>query len=113
MEKGEVRDLAPASFLSHGLPQATTGEAHNTTAQSTSARQAVNRRLTDLSGNCSPARTRGYNARSRNDRTFRTRGPPQAGQLPAANGRLSKRRKRVSSSLPRVRLSGKQPSPTS
>src|SRR5258708_22772695 len=100
MEKGEVRDVAPASFLSDGLAQATTGEAHNTTAQSTSARQAVKTRLTDLSGNCSPARTRCYNSRSRNDRTFRTRGTTLAVQLHAATGRLSNPRKSAPSCLP-------------
>jgi len=50
MRKGEVGDITPASFVSDGLAQATTGEAHNTTAQSTAMRQAVKTRLTDLSG---------------------------------------------------------------
>src|ERR1700722_10672988 len=107
MQKREVGDVAPASFLSDGLAQATTGEAHNTAAQSTAARQAVRTCLTDLSENSYPARTRGYNGRIGNDRSFRTRETTRTGQLHAANGKPSKQCTRFFSSLPRVRLPGK------
>jgi hypothetical protein len=72
MQKREVGDVAPASFLSDGLAQATAGEAHNTTVQSTAARQAVKNTSLILSGNSSPARTRGHNVRIGNNRSFRT-----------------------------------------
>jgi AraC family transcriptional regulator len=54
MRQRAVRDLVPASSLSDGLAQATTGQVHNTTAQSTAARQAVKTHLTDLSRNSFP-----------------------------------------------------------
>jgi AraC-like DNA-binding protein len=44
MWKRKAGNVAPASFLSDGLVQATTGEAHNTIAQSTAARHAVKTR---------------------------------------------------------------------
>jgi AraC family transcriptional regulator len=51
-----LEDLAPASSLSDGLAQATTGEAHNTTAQSTAASQAVKTRRIGFAGELPHAR---------------------------------------------------------
>ncbi len=102
MHKHEVRDLAPASFLSDRLAQATTSEPRTTTVQSTPTRQTVKTTSLILSGNSSPARTRGYNVRIGNNRSFRTFGTTRTGQLHAANGRLSKHRRRFFSSLPSV-----------
>src|SRR5258708_3074140 len=107
MHKHEFRDLAPASFLSDRLAQATTSEPRRTTVQSTPTRQTVKSTSLILSGNSSPTRTRGYNVRIGNNRSFRTFGTARTGRLDAANGRLPKHRRRFFSSLPRVRLSGK------
>jgi AraC family transcriptional regulator len=51
MQKHEFGNLAPASFLSDGLAQATTSEPHTTTVQSTAARQTVKTVSLILSGN--------------------------------------------------------------
>ena len=56
MQKGDSEDLAPASFLSDGLAQATISEPHATTAQSTTPCQTVKKRRTGLTGDLPHAR---------------------------------------------------------
>ena len=56
MQKGDSKDLAPASFLSDGLAQATTSEPHATTAQSTTPCQTVKTRRTGFAGKLPHAR---------------------------------------------------------
>jgi AraC family transcriptional regulator len=50
LQKRDSKDLAPASFLSDGLAQATTSEPHTTTAQSTTPCQTVKTRRTGFAG---------------------------------------------------------------
>jgi AraC family transcriptional regulator len=56
MQKRDAKDLAPASFLSDGLAQATTSEPHTTTAQSTTPCQTVKTRRTGFAGELPHAR---------------------------------------------------------
>ena len=56
MQKREVRDLAPASFLSDGLLRATASEPHSTTAQLTTPCRTVKTRCTSFAGELPHAR---------------------------------------------------------
>src|SRR5712675_1921364 len=56
LQKHEVRDLTPASFLSDRLAQAAKSEPHTTTAQSTATRQTVKTQLAGFSGELPHAR---------------------------------------------------------